>query len=309
MKRLMPTALINALAANPNVIIADCFTFTLPNGAVLNATSGQFDFAIPEGTLGWSGNTTTFRASQFGTWSRGAITSEANFDLSSNTVDLTCIVQQATPFPGDLGIGILSAARQGLFDAAPVQIVTAYFPIGSYGTLIANSVEVKFVGQAGKPKISARNKMVLTCADPCYLLNQQLPQRILASNCCWSFADSNCNPPGGAGAFTVQFAAAAGTTASLMIPETPFTGAAGIYTQGVVTCLSGANSGLSQYVILHNASGQLQLNQPWIVAPKVGDSFSVIQGCDKSATTCTQKFNNLVNFSGQPFTPVSTQGV
>ena len=309
MKRLMSTQLIEALAANPNVIVADCFTFTLPNGATMNTTDGQFDFTIPEGTLGWSGNTTTFSSSLFGVWSRGAITSEASFELSSNTVDLTGIMQQSTAFPGQLGIGMLQAALKGLFDAAKVQIVTAYFPIGAYGSLIANSVEVKFVGQANKPKISARNKMVVTCADPCYLLNSEVPQRLLASNCCWSFADSNCNPPGGAGAFTVQFAAAAGTTASLMIPGTPFAGAAGIYTQGVVTCLSGANSGLSQYVILHNASGQLQLNQPWIVTPKVGDSFSVIQGCDKSATTCTQKFNNLVNFSGQPFTPVSTQAV
>jgi uncharacterized phage protein (TIGR02218 family) len=309
MKRLMSTALINALSANPNCTRADCITITLPNGATMNATDGQFDITIPKSTLGWSGNTTTFSANLFGVWSRGPITSEANFDLSSNTCDLTAIMQQSTAFPGNLGIGMLQAALKGLFDAAQVSIVTAYFAIGSYGTLLADSVETKFVGQANKPKISARNKMVLTCADPCFLLNQQLPQRILASNCCWSFADKNCNPPGGAGAFTVQFAAAAGTTASLMIPATPFTGAAGIYTQGVVKCLSGANAGLSQYVILHNASGQLQLNQPWIVAPKVGDSFSVIQGCDKSATTCTQKFNNLVNFSGQPFTPVSTQAV
>ena len=305
----MSTQLIEALDANPNVIVADCFTFTLPNGATMNATSGQFDFVIPEGTLGWSGNTTTFSSSLFGVWSRGAITSEADFALSSNTVDLTGIMQQSTPFPGQLGIGMLQAALKGLFDATKVQIVTAYFPIGSYGTLLANSVEVKFVGQVNNPKSIIRNKLVLECADFNYLLNVQIPQRLLQSNCPWSFADQNCAIAGGAGAFTVQFAAAAGTTASLMIPETAFAGAAGIYTQGVVTCLSGANSGLSTYVKLH-ANGQLQLMSPWIVAPKVGDSFSVIQGCDKSATTCgVARFNNLVHFGGMPLTPVSTQAV
>ena len=308
MKRLMSRALINALAANPNVIRADCFTFTLPNGATMNTTDGQFDFSIPEGTLGWSGNTTTFRASQFGAWSRGAITSEASFDLSSNTVDLTCILQQATAFPGNLGIGMAKAALSGLFDASQVQIVTAYFPIGSYGSLIANSVETKFFGQVSPLKTIQRNKIVLECADFNYLLNMQIPARLIQSNCPWAFADVNCQPPGGAGAFSQQFAAATGTTAGLMIPETAFTQAAGFFTQGVVTCLSGQNSGLSQYVNLH-ANGQLTLNQPWLVTPKVGDSFSVIAGCDKSSTTCTQKFNNLIHFGGEPLTPVSTQAV
>ena len=89
MKRLMSTALISALATNPNVIVADCFTFTLPNGATMHATSGQIDFIIPEGTLGWSGNTTTFSASLFGTWSRGAITSEASFDFTLAVISIS----------------------------------------------------------------------------------------------------------------------------------------------------------------------------------------------------------------------------
>lgn len=304
----MSTALINALAANPNVIVADCFTFTLPNGFVLNTTSGQFDFAIPAGTLGWSGNTTIFSAAQFGTWTRGAITSEASYDLSSNTCDITSIQQQGTLYPG-LGIGMLDAARQGCFDASNVQIVTAYFPIGSYGSLIANSVEVKFVGKVNNPKSIVRNKFVLDCADPCYLLNLQIPQRLLQSNCPWGFGDINCNPPGGKGAFTVNFTAATGTTASLMIPETAFTGAAGIYTQGVVTCLSGPNIGLAQSVKLHTTSGQLQLMKPWIVPPRVGDTFTVIQGCDKSLTTCGQVFSNTIHFGGTPLAPVSSQAV
>jgi uncharacterized phage protein (TIGR02218 family) len=303
----MPTQLINFLAANPNVIRADCFTITLPNGAVMTMTDAQFDVTIPSGTPGWSGNTTTFFASRWGSWSRGAITSEASFDLSSNTVDLTCIQQQNTTFPA-MPIGMLSAALQGLFDASPVSIVTAYMPLGEWNN-VSNGIETKFGGIVNSPKNIGRNKFVLECADYNYLLNVQIPQRILQSNCPWAFADQNCSVPGGAGTFTVQFTAASGTTANLMIPETAFTGAAGIYTQGVVTCLTGNNAGLAQYVKLHNASGQLQLMFPWIIAPKVGDTFSVIQGCDKSATTCTQKFNNLIHFGGEPLTPVSTQAV
>jgi hypothetical protein len=305
-KRLMSTALIEALDANPNVIRADLFTLTLPNGAVINATSGQFDIVIPSGTVGFSGSTTTFRAAQFGTWSRGAITSEASFDLSSNTCELTVLMQQNISYP-NMPIGMLFAALNSLFDAATVSIQTAYFPIGSYGTLIANSVETKFAGIVNNPKI-VRNKLTLECADYNYLLNVRIPQRIIQSNCPWAFADQNCSVPGGAGAFSQQFAAASGTTAGLMIPETAFTQAAGFFTQGVVTCLSGNNSGLSQYVKAH-ANGQLQLMFAWLVTPKVGDSFSVIAGCDKSSQTCTQKFNNLIHFGGQPLTPVSSQAV
>lgn len=305
MKRLMPPGLITFLQANPNCLRADLFTIALPNGQSITSTSGQFDITVPSGTPGWTGSTTAFAANQFGVWSRGAITSEASFDLNSNTMDLTCIPQQSTPYPG-LSVGILSAALNGLFDACAVTVQTAYMPFGQYGNVSAG-IETKFVGQITEITDISRTKVVFNAADYLYLLNLKVPTRLIQSNCPWSFADANCalNPA----TFTTNFTAASGTTTFLMVPATAFTQPAGYFTQGVVKCLTGANAGLSQAVKIHNASGQLQTMYPWLLTPNVGDTFSVIAGCDKSVGTCTQKFNNLIHFGGQPFVPVPSSAL
>lgn len=299
-KRLMSGALIAALQANPNCIRVDLFAIALPNGQSINATSGQFDVTIPSGTLGWAGSTTTFAANQFGVWSRGAITSEASFDLNSNTMDLTCIPQQSTAYPG-LNIGLLGAALNSLFDAAEVTVMAGYFAMGQYGTLLADSVETKFVGQITEITDISRTKVTFNAADYNYLLNMKVPARLIQSNCPWSFADTNCGLD--ASTFTTNFTAASGTTTFIMTPGTAFTQPAGYFTQGVVKCLTGANAGLSQAVKLHDTSGNLQTMYPWLLTPQVGDTFSVIAGCDKSVGTCTTKFNNLIHFGGMPFCP------
>jgi uncharacterized phage protein (TIGR02218 family) len=299
MKRNMPSGLISFLQRNPNCIRADLFTITLPNGHTLYATDGQFDIVVPEHTPGWIWTTTVFSASEYGLWSRGAITSEAGFDLSSNTMDLTCIPQQGTMFPGSQS-GILFAAMNGLFDACQVTVQTCYMPFGEWGN-VSNGIETKFFGQITDLQEVSRSKVAFECADPLYLLNMKVPSRLIQSNCPWGFADVNCglNPA----SFTVDFTAAAGTSKWTLVPSSAFSQPAGYYTQGVVKCLTGANLGLSQAVKLHDTNGNLQVMAPWIFPVAAGDTFSVIAGCDKSLTTCTQKFSNQVHFGGMPFSP------
>lgn len=134
----MPASLIAFLQNNRNMMEADLFVIVLPTGQTMYATSGQWDVTVPEGAGGWSGPTTTFKATEYGRWSRGTITSEATFNMSSNTMPLTCVPQPATAYP-DMEIGVLNAALNGLFDAAQVTVYTAYFPMGQYGTLAGAS--------------------------------------------------------------------------------------------------------------------------------------------------------------------------
>ena len=68
----------------------------------------------------------------------------------------------------------------------------------------------------------------------------------------------------GPAAYTVAFTAKSGSTQWLLTPTSAFTQAVGYFTQGVVTCTSGANNGLAQTVKLHDASGNLELMQPWL---------------------------------------------
>lgn len=306
MKRLMPSSLITFLQNNRNCIKADCFAITLPTGTVMYVTEGQREITIPSGTNGWAGATTTFFAGKYGRWSRGAIITQAGFSLSANTMSLICIPQQNTQYPG-LATGILSAALNHLFDAAQVTVYTVYMPIGNYGN-VSNGVETKFQGTITRVPSLGRNKLEFECADPLYLLNMKVPSRLMQTQCPWSFCDANCTLP--TSDYTVAFTAASGSTQTVLTPASAFSQAAAYFNQGVVTCLSGANAGLSATVKIH-AGGNITVMVPWILPIAAGDTFSVIKGCDKTVTMCKgtikaagTTLDNSINFGGTPFAPV-----
>jgi uncharacterized phage protein (TIGR02218 family) len=311
-KRLMPASLISALQNGVNFLRADLFQIALPTGQFLNATSGQWDITLTTynastdtGTPGWTQATTTFYAVTYGSWTRGAITSEANFRLESNTMSLVCAPKAGVQYP-NLNIGILNAALNGLFDAANVMVWTAYMPIGQYGNCSAG-IETKFFGTITKIVGVGRIQVEFEVADPLYLLNMKVPTRLYQSNCPWAFCDSNCGLS--APNYTIAFTAGVGSTQNELIPATAFTQPEGYFTQGVATCTAGGNVGLAQTVALHE-DGVLEMMLPWLFPVADGDTFSVIKGCDKSLPTChaTTTANgiatdNSIHFGGMPFIP------
>lgn len=306
MKRLMPASLIAFLQTTRNVVKADCFTITLPTGVTMYVTEGQWDITFPLGTPGWTGDITTFKSTQYGRWSRGSITSEAGTSLSAGTMALTCVPQQGTAYPG-LSVGILNAALNHLFDAATVWVYTAYFALGAYGDVTVG-IETKFQGTITRVPDISRNKVEFECADPFYLLNMKVPSRLLQAPCPWSFCDENCTLA--VADYTVDFTADSGSTQTLLTPTSAFTQAAAYFSQGVVTCLTGANAGLSQTVKAH-VGGNLVLMVPWLLPVTAGDTFAVIKGCDKTLTMCKATVkpggsvvDNSINYGGVPFVPV-----
>ena len=79
--------------------------------------------------------------------------------------------------------------------------------------------------------------------------------------------------------------------------------ATGYFNHGKITFLSGANEGLSMEVKDFRAGGNITLVLPMPNAVTVGDNFSMYAGCDKSFELCVNKFNNAVNFRGEPHVP------
>lgn len=319
MKRIMPGTMITFLqsTAGKNCSRADLFAVTLPTGTTVYVTDGQFDITVPSGTAGWAGSTTTFFATKYGRWTRGSITAEASFSCHANTMDLSCVPQPGTVYPG-MTIGILNAAFNGLFDAADVSVFTAYMAAGAYGD-VSVGIETKFFGTITKVPEITRTMVKFLCADPMYLLDMNVPARLFKAGCPWSFADANCIGTGTAvtskANYTVAFTADTGSTQLSLTPVTTFPQADGYFTQGVVTCTAGANNGLSQSVKLH-ASGVLSMMVPWLLPVAPGDTFSVIRGCDKSQTACagTKKAdgtatNNLLNYGGTDYVPPPTNAV
>jgi uncharacterized phage protein (TIGR02218 family) len=82
------------------------------------------------------------------------------------------------------------------------------------------------------------------------------------------------------------------------------TEAAEYFTAGEFTWTSGSNNGLVAHIRKHAAGGVFTFSQPMPFALAVGDSYSMVAGCRKRLIEdCKTKFNNVVNFRGEPYVP------
>ncbi|UFK26661.1 gene transfer agent-like protein [Roseobacter phage RDJL3] len=73
------------------------------------------------------------------------------------------------------------------------------------------------------------------------------------------------------------------------------------FTAGMVNWTSGNNNNSGMEVKLHDfTSGvvTIELWQPMPADIAISDTFTITVGCKQDATTCNEKFNNIVNFRG-----------
>lgn len=77
---------------------------------------------------------------------------------------------------------------------------------------------------------------------------------------------------------------------------------AGYYDGGTVQMTTGTNVGVKRECLSWDGTS-LVLFLPLPQNVVVGDVFSVTPGCDKQISTCINKFNNVVNYRGEPFVP------
>lgn len=76
----------------------------------------------------------------------------------------------------------------------------------------------------------------------------------------------------------------------------------GYFTYGIITFSSGANAGLSMEIREFSA-GRFSLFLPMPHAVAVGDGYTAVAGCDKRFDTCVARFENALNFRGEPHVP------
>ena len=78
----------------------------------------------------------------------------------------------------------------------------------------------------------------------------------------------------------------------------------GYFSYGEIKWTSGKNKDLRMEIKEYsNRQFVLTLSMPHPIEP--GDTFSAIAGCDKAFSTCCKKFNNAINFRGEPTVPGS----
>ncbi len=76
----------------------------------------------------------------------------------------------------------------------------------------------------------------------------------------------------------------------------------GFYNYGTVRWLTGANAGLSMEVKWQQGQ-HVTLVMPMPYAIMSGDTLELSPGCDKRFSTCQQRYQNAVNFRGEPHVP------
>ena len=82
--------------------------------------------------------------------------------------------------------------------------------------------------------------------------------------------------------------------------------AAGWFTSGTLTWISGANAGRATEVLAHgltDAIASLTLLEAPVRPIAESDSFIARAGCDKRIATCSERFANVANFRGFPNIP------
>lgn len=88
----------------------------------------------------------------------------------------------------------------------------------------------------------------------------------------------------------------------LVVKDSSRSEAAGHFTDGLLTFTSGANEDLT-IEVKYYADKTLNLVLPLPFPAEVGDTYSLIAGCDKRFETCIGRFNNAINFRGEPHLP------
>jgi uncharacterized phage protein (TIGR02218 family) len=263
-----------------------------PRSAIY-ATSGQVDITY---------NLTTFYSSKYGAWQRGKVTSEASFGLHSNSMSLT-VLSPATLLFLSSSVSYMAAALAGLFDAALVQVFTAYWPLNAQPNpyLASLGVENKFVGYILPDGQIGRSKIEFSVADPLLILNQKTPPNIIQASCRHTLYNPNCTLS--ASSFASSNTVGAGSTTQSITTGTVLGNSPPYYSQGFITFTSGQNSGLTYSIKSQGSTSNILLASKTLLPVTIGDSFTIYAGCDKTTATCNSRFNNLIHFGGQPFVP------
>ncbi len=281
--RSASTALINLLNAararsDAQILMADCFTFTLRTGLILTYTNADVPITL---------NGYTYLANSVlvdGLKYKCAV----GLDVDQQKVMISA---KASDTIG--GVPFLQAIHNGILDGAEIQRERAF--LTSWTSTPVGSV-ILFKGRVGTVDNIGRTTAEITVNSDLVLLEINMPRNLYSPACVHVLYDSGCGLV--KNAYGASGTAGAGSTNAVI----NWSGSSSAYTQGSILFSSGANVGASA-TIKNVTSSAVTLAYPLLHAPAAGDAFTAYQGCDHTMNTCTTKFNNLANFRGFPFIP------
>ncbi len=266
------TSQLAAHLAGETTTLATCWKVTRRDGEVFGFTDHDNDLSV-------DGQMYEARTG----YTRSAV--HAIADLSVDNLDIESALDSETLNAADL--------RAGVWDGAEVEIFLVNWAALAQGKII---LKRGTIGQVDlKDTVFKAELRGLTQA-----LSQQIVE-LYTPDCRADLGDSRCKVE--IAALTVAGSVTA-VTDRYGFTDTSRTEADGYWNGGLVTWTSGANAGRKMEVGTF-AAGAFSLFLPMPSEIAVGDTYSVYPGCDKTFSTCKSRFNNVLNFRGEPHVPGS----
>ena len=273
-------SLITLLNTSTNLMVANLITITLTDSTILYYTSCELSITIGSITY----KSLNLKRGQIG-WKKG---------ISVDTLSMEIYPDINTDLVG--AVSMNEAFCNGTFDGAYLQIDKAFFPTWTQPPLVLPAL---FIGRVDVNEVS-QTIVKLTVKTVTELLNINCPKKLLQCACGYTLYGSGCNV--NAATYTFNSSVLTGSTKTSiicgLIKPTDY------FIQGVMTFTSGKNYNLKRTVKAYS-SGLVTLIHPFQYTPAIGDTFSITIGCQKTVSDCKGKFNNLDNFGGQRFIPLS----
>ncbi len=245
--------------------LACCFLLTLRNNMQYGFTDCERDLIID--------NVIYSAKSGF---NRSAVMSNSDFSIDNLELDSLLDHEQITQH--DL--------LAGKYDMAEIIVFMVNYEDLSMGRLILKS------GVLGEVKLQ-QGKFRVEVMGLGHQLSTNISQTY-SNSCRATFADSCCQ---------VKPVAIAGKISQIISHKSWFDEGlkqqAGYFNYGLVRFTSGANAG-GEFEVKDFVANMINLCLHLPYESKIGDRYEIFTGCDKKFSTCVAKFNNAINFRGEP---------
>jgi hypothetical protein len=304
-------ALAAYLAANDSVVIADLYTFVLTSGEVVRYSGwttalGVAVTSFPNDSVNFAtgGSVEFVLGPRFGR-------SKAGVKLGVEPTELDIeILAGANDLVGTFAFA--EAVRLGIFDGATLELDRLFAPPQAAGSAALDTslgALVWFYGRVAEAEIG-RSKIAMKVKSLMNLLAiQQMPRRLYQASCGHVFGDAMCGynrvtgtAANGTAGGPAQITVTVTTTDQALI--TCSAAVASEYVEGTIAGATGANTGYRRTVANNGDGSQIGLFKPFLYPIAIGDTFTVLPGCDHTTGSggCAGR-NNLARFGGFPYIP------
>ncbi len=268
MKTITPE--LAAHLAGEVTTLATCWKLTRRDGAVMGFTDHNKDILYLS---------VTYKAATGFT----PTSIEAKDDFSVDNLDVEGMLDSASITEADV--------MAGKYDFAEIEIFTVNYEDLSQGRLWPKT------GWLGEVTLK-RGQFNVEVRGLSQKLSQNIGQ-VFSPSCRAVLGDNQCKISLAGHSVTTTVST---VTSSLVFSANALTQAAGHFSGGEVEWLTGANAGRKMEV-KEFGSKQVTLVLPMGSSIAVGNQFKIVAGCDKTFQTCKGKFNNVINFRGEPHIP------